>query len=46
VARFNAISEALATAPQRYAPIFERTDDGTVLARISHSAVSGSAGRT
>ena len=32
VARFNAISEGLATAPQRYAPIFERTDDGTVLA--------------
>ena len=26
------ISEGLATAPQRYAPIFERTDDGTVLA--------------
>ena len=32
VARFNAISEGLATAPQRYAPIFERTDDGAVLA--------------
>ncbi|MGH7102919.1 MAG: UPF0149 family protein [Acetobacteraceae bacterium] len=32
VARFNAISEGLATAPERYAPIFERTDDGTVLA--------------
>lgn len=30
-ARFNAISEGLATAPERYAPIFERTDDGTVL---------------
>jgi uncharacterized protein len=32
VARFNAVSEGLATAPERYAPIFERTDDGTVLA--------------
>jgi uncharacterized protein len=32
VARFNAISEGLATAPQRYAPIFERTAEGTVLA--------------
>lgn len=32
VAHFNAISEGLATAPERYAPIFERTDDGTVLA--------------
>lgn len=32
VVRFNAISEGLSTAPQRYAPIFERTDDGTVLA--------------
>ena len=32
VARFNAISEELATAPEHYAPIFERTDDGTVLA--------------
>jgi uncharacterized protein len=32
VARFNAISEGLSTAPERYAPIFERTDDGTVLA--------------
>ena len=31
-ARFNAVSEGLATAPERYAPIFERTDDGTVLA--------------
>jgi uncharacterized protein len=31
-ARFNAISEGLATAPERYAPILERTDDGTVLA--------------
>lgn len=30
--RFNAISEGLATAPERYAPIFERTDDGTVRA--------------
>jgi uncharacterized protein len=29
-ARFNAVSEGLATAPERYAPIFERTDDGTV----------------
>jgi uncharacterized protein len=32
VARFNAVGEGLATAPERYAPIFERTDDGTVLA--------------
>jgi uncharacterized protein len=32
VARFNAVSEGLATAPENYAPIFERTDDGTVLA--------------
>jgi uncharacterized protein len=32
VVRFNAISEGLATAPEHYAPIFERTDDGTVLA--------------
>ena len=32
VARFNVVSEGLATAPERYAPIFERTDDGTVLA--------------
>jgi uncharacterized protein len=31
-ARFNAISEGLATAPERYAPIFERTDAGTVVA--------------
>jgi uncharacterized protein len=31
-ARFNAIGEGLATAPERYAPIFERTYDGTVLA--------------
>ena len=29
VTRFNAISDGLATAPERYAPIFERTDDGT-----------------
>jgi uncharacterized protein len=33
VARFNAVSEGLATALERYAPIFERTDDGTVLAQ-------------
>jgi uncharacterized protein len=33
VARFNAVSEGLATAPEHYAPIFERTDDGTVLAQ-------------
>lgn len=32
VARFNAVSEGLSMAPERYAPIFERTDDGTVLA--------------
>lgn len=29
-ARFNAVSEGLATAPQDYAPIFERTDDHVV----------------
>jgi uncharacterized protein len=29
-ARFNAVSEGLATAPECYAPIFERTDDGAV----------------
>jgi uncharacterized protein len=32
VARFNGVSERLATARERYAPIFERTDDGTVRA--------------
>jgi uncharacterized protein len=32
VTRFNTVSEGLATAPERYAPIFEHTDDGTVLA--------------
>jgi hypothetical protein len=32
VVRFNAISEGLATAPERHAPIFERTDERTVLA--------------
>ncbi len=32
VMRFNDISEGLATAPEQYAPIFERTDEGTVLA--------------
>ena len=32
VDRFNAVSEGLSTAPERYAPIFERTDDGAVLA--------------
>ena len=31
-ARFNTVSDGLATAPEHYAPIFERTDDGTVLA--------------
>jgi uncharacterized protein len=30
VERFNAISETLSTAPQKYAPIFHRADDGTV----------------
>ena len=30
-ARFNAISEGLSIAPERHAPIFERTDDGMVL---------------
>ena len=28
VARFNAISETLSTAPTQHAPIFEKTDDG------------------
>jgi uncharacterized protein len=32
VARFNAVSEGLSTAPEGYALIFERTDDGTALA--------------
>lgn len=32
VARFNAVSKGVATAPQHHAPIFERQDDGTVLA--------------
>jgi uncharacterized protein len=31
-ARFNAISEGLSAAPEQHAPIFERMDDGTVLA--------------
>ena len=31
VARFNAISETLSTAPGRHAPIFERTEDGLAL---------------
>jgi uncharacterized protein len=31
-ARFNAISETLSLAPSRHAPIFEKMDDGTVLA--------------
>ena len=31
-ARFNAISEGLSLAPDRHAPIFEKMDDGTVLA--------------
>lgn len=31
-ARFNAISQGLSVAPQRHAPIFEKMDDGTVLA--------------
>jgi uncharacterized protein len=30
--RFNAISEILSTAPTKYAPIFQRMDDGEVLA--------------
>jgi yecA family protein len=30
--RFNAISEILSTAPSKYAPIFQRTDDGVVFA--------------
>jgi uncharacterized protein len=29
--RFNAISEGLSIAPKQHAPIFEKTDDGTVL---------------
>jgi uncharacterized protein len=28
-ARHNAIGDILATAPAKYAPIFQRTDDGT-----------------
>jgi uncharacterized protein len=32
VARFNTISEGLSVAPQQHAPIFEKMDDGTVLA--------------
>ena len=31
IARFNAISEGLATAPNRHRPIFEKTDDGLAL---------------
>jgi hypothetical protein len=31
-ARHNAIGDILATAPAKYAPIFQRTDDGTVFA--------------
>ena len=31
-ARFNTISEGLSLAPNRHAPIFEKMDDGTVLA--------------
>ena len=30
--RFNAIGEVLSTAPSKYAPIFQRTDDGEVFA--------------
>ena len=30
--RFNAIGEVLSTAPSKYAPIFQRTDDGVVFA--------------
>ena len=33
VARFNAISEALSTAPDKHAPIFEKTQDGMALPR-------------
>ncbi|OYV88926.1 MAG: hypothetical protein B7Z57_14185 [Acidiphilium sp. 37-60-79] len=32
IQRHNAISDILATAPQNYAPIFQRGDDGTVFA--------------
>jgi uncharacterized protein len=31
VARFNAISEGLSTAPKQHAPVFEKTDDGMAL---------------
>ena len=31
VARFNAVSDGLATAPKRHAPIFEKTVDGVAL---------------
>jgi len=32
-ARFNLISQGLSVAPSRHAPIFEKSDDGTVLAQ-------------
>ncbi len=32
VERFNATGEILSTAPTKYAPIFQRADDGTVFA--------------
>lgn len=31
VARFNTISEGLSLAPRKYAPLFEKTDDGLAL---------------
>lgn len=31
VARFNAISETLSTAPSQHAPIFEKTEEGLAL---------------
>ena len=34
VARFNAISQGLSTAPDRYAPIFRKTDDGQALPHL------------
>ena len=34
VARFNAISQGLSTAPDRHAPIFRKTDDGQALPHL------------
>ena len=37
VARFNVVSDGLATAPKRHAPIFEKTDDWLCLRIAAHS---------